>query len=285
MKRCGIWTSSAIVISANLLTGPAYAYSAAEDAAAQEEQVKEAYERGYKAAVEEMKEKAAAAKSRQPSSVADTAHAAQPPAVKPSAIMDIKEVFSDAGHVETVQAIPITTRPLQEQPGASAPASTNAPSTATRTLAAAAPRPAARPSMSEQAPEQDQQPAANGTARNPDSEGEFASRRPAEQQAAQGASSEDEDADDGDGSDDADSPRYPTASRQYASPPATYAPRYASAQTSRDGYDPYAAYSAPREYRYGTPMPPPPSVSQYAPPPPGGRRMYWSPEYGRWFYY
>jgi hypothetical protein len=100
------------------------AYSAAEDAEAQDREVKAAYDRGYQAAKQELAHAAASKPAAAAATPPAAAASAQPsPAAPPrKPILDIKHVYSDASEVETVREVPVTVKPLPDKASAQTPA-------------------------------------------------------------------------------------------------------------------------------------------------------------------
>ena len=273
-----------------LVSASSHAYNAADDADAQNREVKAAYDRGYQAARQELAREAASkgAAAATPPPTA-TAAPASPPAQKTAAatarkpILDIKHVYSDASEIETVQEVPVTARPLPEQQSAQAPAPEAA------RVAQPQPQPAARrpvavasdDSTDTDAP-QNYQPVQRpkAQARN------AAYGRTAQRVPQQDAMSADELADDD--AYDAPAPRaaqvYSTG-QQYARPRAQYAPPPAPMPPPSQayGYAQRPTYVATRPYGYYAPSGA--WVDAYQQPAPYAGRWYWSPEYGRWLYY
>ncbi len=136
--------AGAFLATGCLVSAPSHAYSAADDAEAQDREVKAAYDRGYKAAKDELARQAA--KGTADNAPAAAATSAQKTAAEPARkpILDIKHVYSDASDVETVQEVPVTSKPLPDDATASA--------TAPATTQAAA-QPAAQPAAQSAAPE------------------------------------------------------------------------------------------------------------------------------------
>ena len=271
-----------------VLSTPSHAYSATDDAEAQDREVKAAYDRGYKAARDELAREA----STKQSPAAGTPPAAAAPAQKSAAaaatpatparkpILDIKHVYSDTSDVESVQEVPVVTRPLPE-PQSTQTAATNeahvAPPqpTARRTVAAATDTPA------DPEPMQNQQPVRRASAQMRDAGPTRATGRAVQHDVAPPEEMADDDVD------DAAPPRaaqvYSTEP-QYARPRAQYAPQAAAMRQppQQYGYVQQPAYAAPRPYSYYSA--PAPWADAYRPMPQAGG-WYWSPEYGRWLYY
>ena len=113
--------AGAFLATGCLCSASSHAYSAADDAEAQDREVKAAYDRGYKAAKEDLAREAATKGTAATTPPATEARAQKPTseaARKP--ILDIKHVYSDASEIETVQEVPVTSKPLGEQAEASA---------------------------------------------------------------------------------------------------------------------------------------------------------------------
>lgn len=296
MDRSLRQTSAAAFLAAGcVFSASSHAYSAAEDAEAQEREVKAAYDRGYQAAKDEMARAAtakASAVSSTPPAATRTQKAATPPPRKP--ILDIKSTFSDAGHIEKVQEVPVTATPLPEENGPETPPSTQAhvvPQPSARSRVAAA----ADASAKQESP-QNQQPVQSANAQVRDSGNRIAARRSVQQEFEPP-----EDAAYDDGDDDAEAPRtaqvYTTTPR-YAREPEQYAPPPVAMRQAPQpyGYVQQPAYASPQQYgyvqqsTYAAPhpnayyAPPAPWGAQYQSAPPAGR-WYWSPQYGRWLYY
>lgn len=108
--------SAAALVAGCTFSLLSHAYTKEEDAAAQDE-FKEAYTRGYEAAKEEMRRQAAqAAKPAAAATPKGAAPATTAPLAAPKPILDIKETYSDAGHVEKIQQVPVTAQPLPDRP-------------------------------------------------------------------------------------------------------------------------------------------------------------------------
>lgn len=101
-----------------------HAYSKEDDAQAQDREVQAAYDRGYKAAREEMAQASAthapaAAAGSTSGNASTNASAAAPKkaAGAPKPILDFKHTYSDAGDasdVTTVMTVPVVVKPLAE---------------------------------------------------------------------------------------------------------------------------------------------------------------------------
>ncbi|MBP0590679.1 hypothetical protein J8I87_13315 [Paraburkholderia sp. LEh10] len=292
MDRSSRRTSAVVLLAAGcVFSASSHAYNAAEDADAQDREVKAAYDRGYKAAKEEYAREAATRQSASPNTAnappataAPTQKTSTPPVRKP--ILDIKHVYSDTSDVETVQEVPVTARPLPGQQSTQTPPATEAH--------AAPPQPAARrftadaaeaaDASAAPAPRQNQQPV-----RSADAQVRNSSTRPYTGRTAQYVTPPPQVADDEDeAGDEAVAPRaaqvYTTQPRYAPRPQPQYAPPPAAMRPAPQpyGYVQQPAYAAPRPYPYYSP--PAPWVAQYQPAPQTGR-WYWSPEYGRWLYY
>jgi len=283
------------------VSAASHAYSKDEDAAAQDREVQAAYDRGYKAAREELAQQAAAAAP----AAAAPRKAVGPATQKP--ILDFKNTYSDAGEVSTVMTVPVVVKPLASGQDAQAAAAAEAQSEA----------PA------------DQQPVPRSHAQVPANHRSVAAAPPADDDVAPPESLAKDEA-----VDESESPRaaqqYSTESLHYAQPAqpeAQYAPPpvasrpppqpYGSGQQAeytqqqpafgqqpvypqqQSAYAQQPAY--PQQYAqqqyaqqqpvyaqqpaYAPPRPayyPPPAPYQ---PPPRTRWVYWSPQYGRWIYY
>ena len=276
--------AGAFVATGCMVSASSHAYSAADDAEAQDREVKAAYDRGYKAAKEELAREAAAkgtAATTPPAPPATQARAQKSTsetARKP--ILDIKHVYSDASDIETVQEVPVTSKPLGEQPGAQ--------SSATSSTRVAPPKPVARRSPVATADAwtdtdslQNPQPVQRLSA-PPQNGGIVRSAGRVQQQHAMPpeAFADDE-------GDDVVMPRTPqvyTTGPQYARPQTQYAPPPVAMPPAPQayGYVQRPASVAARPYAYYAP--PAAWAGEYQPAPYAGR-WYWSPEYGRWLYY
>jgi hypothetical protein len=272
----------ALLAAGCVFSASSHAYSAAEDAEAQGREVKAAYDRGYKAAKEELAREAAtkqgASADTPPTTAASAQRSTTAPASKP--ILDIKHVYSDASDVETVQEVPVTAKPLPEQQSAQNPASSDAraapPQSMARRFAATAAAPSTDPE-----PLRNQQPVRRIDAQVGDASPGRAAARVVQQDAAPPEEVADDEGD------DAGTPRaaqiYATEP-QYVRPRAQYAPPPVSMRPPPQpyGYVQQPTYVATRPYAYYAP--PARWVDGYQAAPQAGR-WYWSPEYGRWLYY
>ncbi|BFG76568.1 hypothetical protein PTKU46_46010 [Paraburkholderia terrae] len=273
--------TGAFLATGCLFSASSHAYNAADDAEAQDREVKAAYDRGYKAAKEELAREATAkgtAATTPPANEARAQKSTVEAARKP--ILDIKHVYSETSDIETVQEVPVTSKPLGEQPGTQAPASSS-----TRL---APPKPVARRSpvattdaWTDTDSLQNPQPVQRSSA-PPRNAVIVRSTGRAQQQ---NAMPPEEFADD-DG-DDAVMPRTAqvyTTEPQYARPRTQYAPPPVAMRPPPQayGYVQRPTSVAARPYAYYAP-----SAAwggEYQPTPYAGR-WYWSPEYGRWLYY
>ncbi|WP_035989764.1 hypothetical protein [Paraburkholderia caribensis] len=273
--------AGAFLATACLVSASSHAYSAADDAEAQDREVKAAYDRGYKAAKEELAREAAAkgtAATTPPATQARAQKSTVETARKP--ILDIKHVYSDTSDIETVQEVPVSSKPLDEQPGTQSPA--------TSSTRVAPPKPVARRSPVATADAwadtdslQNPQPVQRSST-PPRNGGIVRSTGRVQQQNAMPpeAFADDED-------DDAAMPRtaqvyttgpqYPRPQTQYAPPPVAMRP-----PPQAYGYVQRPTSVAARPYAYYAP--PAAWAGDYQPAPYAGR-WYWSPEYGRWLYY
>jgi hypothetical protein len=273
----------ALLATGCVMSSPSHAYSAAEDADAQDREVKAAYDRGYKAAKEELAREAASKGTTAPPPSAAAAESAQKPAsVTPrKPILDIKHVYSDASEVETVQEVPVASTPLPEgQPGAQSTASSAAHVRQPQSVARHASPPASADLADADAPQTRQpvqrasvQPRNTGVARS-------AGRVPQQNAVPRDELAEDDSYDSG-------MPRearvYSTGP-QYARPRAQYAPPPVSMRPAPQpyGYAQQPTYTTSRPYAYYAPAN---AWGDGYQPAPSAGRWYWSPEYGRWLYY
>lgn len=273
--------AGAFLATGCLFSASSHAYSAADDAEAQDREVKAAYDRGYKAAKEELAHEAAAKGTAATTPLATEARAQKStvePARKP--ILDIKHVYSETSDIETVQEVPVTSKPLGEQPGAQSVASGStriAPPKPVAYRSPVATTDAWTDTDSLQNPQSVQRPSAP-----PRNAGVARSTGRVQQQ---NAMPPEEYADDE--GDDAVMPRTAqvyTTEPQYARPRAQYAPPPVAMQPPPQayGYVQRPTSVAARPYAYYAP--PAPWTGGYQPAPYAGR-WYWSPEYGRWLYY
>ena len=118
---------AALAIAGCICATPTFADSASD--AAQAQALKDAYARGYQAAVAATAHGSAAA-ADPPAAAHASVASPPPPATVPAPrkpILDIKEVYSDAGDVETVKEEPVTSAPLPAAPTARLPAVAQAP--------------------------------------------------------------------------------------------------------------------------------------------------------------
>ena len=301
---------AALLAAGCVISTSSHAFGAVDDAEAQDQEVKAAYDRGYQAAKQELALQAATTASPSANTPAATkatvpatqkATTAASPPRKP--ILDIKSTYSDAGHAETVQEIPVTAMPLPEQTGPQAPPPTQA--RVVRPLPVYAQVAAATEDLANQRSPQRQQ-----TGRTADREGQaqphdpgngLSPRRVVQRDAAPAEQTAYDEADDESDPPPGTAQQYADETPHYARPTAQYAPpvawqqapqlpqpygyaqqpAYASAQ--QYGYvQQQPAYAARRPYTYYAPQAP--WVAQYRPAPQTGR-WYWSPQYGRWLYY
>jgi hypothetical protein len=297
---CGISTAS-------------HAYSKEEDAAAQDREVQAAYDRGYKAAREEMAAKATASAG---SPAQSAASGAAEPSGKPSSapakrvagsaakkpILDQKFTYSDAGEVTTVKSVPVVVKPLaagNDEQAATAPTDVEA-ATPAHGQAREYDSTAATPAQS-----WSQRPATRTYAQAP-------ADRPVEaapvvqEEAAPPESLADDDTVDEEEAPRQDPVLSTTQSLDPSQPQARYAPpqpygyaqqpAYAQEQPAytqrpypqqypqQPQYSQQPVYTQPLPTYYAPPAPPAPWGAQYqAQQPPRG--VYWSSQYGRWMYY
>ena len=258
---------AALILAGCVCSTPSFADSAAD--ASQTQALKEAYARGYQAAMVAAVSRAAPPAS---GSAAPSPPSATPVVRKP--ILDIKESYSDAGDVETVQVLPVTATPLPNAPP---------PRTSIATLASAAPPaplpPSVAPAVSTYAAQvapltpQEQQEVQAAIAQIRAWGDRLAAPRAAQPAAA--SAPLDPPDDDASAEEQLPDPRPPT--RYVQSYPGTRDPQ----PVYQEGQP--VAYTPPSARTYAAP--PPPWVSRNQPPPQTDGRMYWSPEYGRWLYY
>ncbi|MBN3756478.1 hypothetical protein G3N95_26315 [Paraburkholderia sp. Tr-20389] len=272
--------ASAFLATGCLFSSASHAYSATEDADAQDREVKAAYDRGYKAAKEELAREAATKGVAAASP--DTAISAQKPVSdtprKP--ILDIKHVYSETSDIETVQEVPVTSTPLPDNKGTQ--------SSASRAARVAQPQPVARRSSTvatddlvESDAPQARQPVPRPSAQ-PRNAGVVRSTGRVQQAATTSRAelAEDEAYDSGmprEAQVYTTSPQYARPRAQYAAPPVPMQP-----PPQAYGYAQQSAYMAPRPYAYYAPANA--WGDRYQPAAYAGR-WYWSPEYGRWLYY
>lgn len=298
-------TAIALLAAGCGFSASSHAYSAAEDAEAQDQEVRAAYDRGYQAAREEMARNAATSATRATvaaNAPAGTAAAAKQKTAAPAPILDIKHTYSDAGDVQKVLTLPITVKPLADAQDAAVPAEAQAmpPAPApgqAATYADTAVQPARVAQQSEP----------RTYARAPLNNRPSAAAPPPAQEdvAPQESIADDEAVDDA-------PPRaaqvYSTQGPQYAQPQSQYAPPqpYGYAQPpayaqQRPGYAQPPTYAQQQSddaqapvYAQRPAYAPPPQPAYYAPPAPWDARyqpqpqarwVYWSPQYGRWMYY
>jgi len=271
-------STAAFLAAGCVFSASSHAYSAAEDAAVQDQEVKAAYDRGYQAAKQELarqaaeKASAAAANTTTPAATTTAQKTTTPPR-KP--ILDIKNTYSDAGHVETVQQVPVTATPLPEQtaaqtpPPAQARVAPQAPAHGAVAVAADAAAEPKAPADQQAARSANPNVQTQAQAQAQDDDNVVPTRRAMQQRVAQ----PEETADD-EGADDAapagtaqqyadQTPRYaqpqaqyappPVAARQVPQPPQQYGyaqqPAYAPAQ--QDGYaQQQPAYAPAQPYGY-----------------------------------
>ncbi|MFP3558149.1 hypothetical protein SB861_46920 [Paraburkholderia sp. SIMBA_049] len=273
--------TGAFLATGCLFSASSHAYNAADDAEAQDREVKAAYDRGYKAAKEELAREAAAkstAATTPPATEARAQKSTVEPARKP--ILDIKHVYSETSDIETVQEVPVTSKPLGEQPGTQAPASSS-----TRI---APPKPVARRSpvattdaWTDTDSLQNPQPVQRSSAPPRNAVIVRSTGRAQQQNAMPPEEFADDDGDDAVMPRTAQvyttEPQYARPRQQYGPPPgAMRPPQQAYAYVQRPtsvAARPYAYYAPPAAWS-----------GEYQPTPYAGR-WYWSPEYGRWLYY
>jgi hypothetical protein len=296
------------------ISATSHAYSKQEDAAAQDREVQAAYDRGYKAARQEMANKAAA-------SAAATAPAAAPVAKKP--IHDQKFTYSDAGDAATVVTVPVVVKPAANREDAQAVADPRA------VVEVKAGAPAANEAgerdgtATTPAKSRSERPPAGTYAQAPATRQPVAAAPAAQANAAPPQSLADDEV-----VDDEEAPRQDlllstTQSQQPSQPPARYAPppqpygyaqqpayaqrpqpayaqqpypqqypqypqqygqEYAQQWPQQPVYAQQQAYAQPQAAYYAQPAPQAPWGAQYQPQP-QARGVYWSPQYGRWIYY
>jgi hypothetical protein len=301
--------AGAFLATGCLVSAPSHAYNAADDAEAQDREVKAAYDRGYKAAKDELARQAAkgTADSADAAAATSAQKTAGEPARKP--ILDIKHVYSDASDVETVQEVPVTSKPLPDDTTAAA----TAPATKQAAAQSAAPeggarnlppKPAARrPStaVANAAADSDALPNPQPVQRASVQPRNAGTGRSTGRVLRQDAPPPEELADD-----DYDTPmprraqvystgpQYIQPRAQYAQPQAQYVQpqmpqmQYAQPPVSMPprvqtyGYVPRPTYAATRPYPYYGP--PAAWADEYQPSPYAGQ-WHWSPQYGRWLYY
>ena len=278
------------------------AYSAAEDAEAQDREVRAAYDRGYQAAKEEM------AHAPATNAAANAPAATAPPqtagAVAQKPILDFKHTYSDSGEVQTVMTVPVTVKPLADGQGAQGTAATAA--AADEQAAPAAEQAAAR--ADDAAPPATYRPKPRTYAQVPPQH-PVAATPPAREEVAPQESLADDEAVDNEPQQPRSAQIYSTQGVGYAQPPqpqAQYAPPPTASRPPPQPYNyaPRPVYSQPQpadpqQYaqQYAQqPVYAPPRPAYYAPPPapwgaqqyqpqPQTRWVYWSPQYGRWMYY
>jgi hypothetical protein len=273
--------AGAFLATGCLVSASSHAYNAADDAEAQDREVKAAYDRGYKAAKEELAREAAAKGTAATTPPATEARAQKSTIEAPrKPILDIKHVYSDASDVETVQEVPVTSKPLGEQPGTQSSASSSTRIAPTKPVARRSPV-ATTDAWTDTDSLQNPQPVQRSSA-PPRNTGIVRSTGRVQQQ---NAMPPEEFADDE--GDDAVMPRTAqvyTTGPQYVRPRPQYAPPPVAMQPPPQayGYVQRPTSVAARPYAYYAP--PAAWAGEYQPAPAAGR-WYWSPEYGRWLYY
>lgn len=273
--------AGAFLATGCLCSASSHAYSAADDAEAQDREVKAAYDRGYKAAKEELAREAATKGTAATTPPATEARAQKPTseaARKP--ILDIKHVYSDASEIETVQEVPVTSKPLGEQAGTPSPASSVTRIASSKPVARHAP-PVTSDAWTDTDSLQNPQPVQRPSAPPRNAGVVRSTGRPPQQNAMPPEAFADDEGD------DAGMPRTAqvyTTEPQYARPRTQYAPPPVAMRPPPQAYGyvqrptsvaarPYAYYAPPAAWN-----------GDYQPAPYAGR-WYWSPEYGRWLYY
>lgn len=279
------WVTVATLAIGGTLPALSHAISPQDDQALQKQAVSDAYDRGYRAAKAEMAEAAARANDSAATAAPTTPEKAsaivKPAAPRPRpAIQDFKVIYSDAGIVEKdlgvvqkVQTEQVAASPLPQQPAAPRRVAVARSAVPVPPVRAAAPEEASvreAPSDYDTAA-YDDEVAARAASRPPEPPRErlYASARmpapvndanPTNDYYAGQAQA-----------------RYATDDAQYS-----YAPPPPVRRAPPPVVQPVTyADVPPRRYA----EPPPPWVSQHAPPPPITRRLYWSPESGRWIDY
>ena len=283
-KRSWFRRAAPPLLATALFSQLSHADSATDYTAAQQQALREAYEQGYNAArAQAQGSKVVLPAVPQPPASAFPAPApALSPAPKP--LLDIKEVYSDAGDSETVREMPVAARPLSSAAG-----TPQAPLAIVPSAAIGSARPPAPASQDEQVSPEEQQEIQNLIKEIRDWGNRQAAQRasqgtPPPGNAVPAAAPQASAA-------PISQPAPAVSDQQYEDDAQEYA-RALSARTSRApaGQAPPvdtgplpADYSSAPASTYAPP--PPPAVSQNQAAPASREGMYWSPQYGRWLSY